>query len=89
MKKRIVFIVLTGWALSLAACFGQTAECQKYLECAESLSPGSKEALTPEYGPDGTCWKLTAQAAAACSEACSKALSDAGDQVGAPSTCIK
>ena len=89
MKKRIVFIVLAGWALSLAACFGQTAECQKYLECAESLSPGSKEALTPEYGPDGTCWKLTAQAATACSDACAKALSDAGAQVGAPSSCAR
>ena len=87
MRHRLIFAAVVGWVLS--ACIGQASECQKYLNCAEDLSPGSRDALNPEYGPEGTCWKLTATAAAACADACAKALSDAGSQAGAPASCAK
>jgi hypothetical protein len=83
------FLALVVFSVAATACIAQSAECQQYLQCAEDLSPGSREALDPDYGPEGTCWKLTAATAAACAEACSKALSDAGSQPGAPASCTK
>lgn len=63
-------------ALALSACGGptQSADCKKYIDCSEAVSPGTKATLSGGYGPDGTCWKGTAEAATTCTNACKGAL---------------
>ena len=83
--KRLVLGAIA--ALSLVACGGQSAECKKYIECANALSAGSGDALNSTYGTSGTCWTTSAATAQACTDACKSALATAKSGTNPPSAC--
>lgn len=83
--KRLVLGAVA--ALVLVGCGGQSAECKKYIECANALSAGSGDALNSTYGPQGTCWTTSAAAATACTDACKAALATASSGANAPAAC--
>lgn len=60
--------------LLAAACGGpRSAECDRYLACAEAAAPLSTRNQAATYGPNGTCWANESDAAA-CAELCEQAL---------------
>jgi hypothetical protein len=71
--KQGFLAVLLG-AVLLACGGGQSAECKKSLECSEAVAPGSTANTTAAYGPDGSCWKSSGQAADECTRACKQVL---------------
>jgi hypothetical protein len=83
--KRLVLAAVA--ALSLVACGGQSAECKKYIECANAVSAGTGDALASTYGPSGTCWTTTAATATACTDACKSALSSLKAATNPPAAC--
>lgn len=83
--KRLVLGAVA--ALSLVACGGQSAECKKYIECANAVQAGSGDALASSYGPSGSCWTTSAAAATACTDACKAALSSLKAATNPPAAC--
>lgn len=73
----------------LCACggTGQSRDCQKWIECWESL-PGSTPGGQDEaYGPNGACWQSTPTNAAACTSSCKNAVMAQSAMMGAPAAC--
>jgi hypothetical protein len=66
---------VSGLLLLLLACGGvsPSAECKKYLECTEAVTPGSSTGYMSSYGLTGTCWSTNQGAADACTAACAQA----------------
>ena len=63
------------FALLLAGCGGlaQPPECERYLACAEAVSPTSTRNSALTYGRGGTCWQNAADAQS-CREVCKLAV---------------
>jgi uncharacterized protein (UPF0548 family) len=63
---RLAALLLFGFG-----CGGipQSAECERFLACAEARAPTSTLTSRQTYGPGGTCWQ-NASDAAACTEVC-------------------
>jgi len=82
MKK--VALSLVGLTALIAAACGpvQSEECAKYVECQASYDEQfelTETDLSGSYGPEGSCWSSTQEAADACTAACESANSSLAD----------
>ena len=78
MKKLTIIFASLG-VMGLVACGPvQSEECAQYITCQEAVDAeaGTDTASTlgDTYGEGGTCWTTTAEAATACTDACSSAV---------------
>jgi len=67
----------------------QSPECADMLACYAAFNAGSTSSLIDSYGASGTCWRSTAAAASACTDACRQTLTSLRSSPGAPSACFR
>ena len=71
----------------LVACGGQSPECKKYLECANAVLEGAGDSQNSRYGPQGSCWSTSVEAADACTRTCKSAVAEVVAAGNAPAAC--
>ena len=67
----------------------QTPGCSEYMDCIQSVDPGSVDLAGERYGPSGTCWSGTAAQAQTCDTECIdgvERLCEPGDGTSASTT---
>jgi hypothetical protein len=75
---------------ALLACGGairQSADCAKWVACADALPGAVKGTQEAAYGLDGTCWKSSPQLADQCTVTCRDAVSAQAMMANAPAEC--
>lgn len=82
--QKLVIVFASLATLALTACGPtQSPECAQWLECQaaidEELGTDQAADLEADYGPTGTCWSTTAEAAQGCTTACIGALDGLAD----------
>jgi hypothetical protein len=69
----------------------QSTECERYIACQSAVDEESGtnvvDGLADTYGQGGTCWTTSAEAAAACTDACVNALDANGTAYPDVSEC--
>jgi hypothetical protein len=78
--------------LLLVACGGaisQSADCKKWVACADALPGAVKGAQDAAYGPAGTCWTSTSSPdiPRQCTTVCRDAVAAQAVQPNAPAEC--
>lgn len=76
--------------LLLCACGAlgrQSAECARWVACADALPGAVKGSMDAAFGPNGNCWQNMATMAQQCTQQCKDALAAQGAMPNAPAEC--